>query len=260
MDEANHYGRYFSYSAGPSNGTASDGGHSGPPKKRHKIIAASVDSAVKIDLSMALGMSNVASCSKPSQDNTCLDMTEEEGAVKELNGDGSDYGATVTTPTRSRSVGSDATESFRDPSRNKRKPAKMPVSVFVPSSAPTSPPAPRDGSRNRRKGKAERSSVDTTCNPKVGTSSGRVSARVAGRGGAWASTSPASQKKIPPMDYGDANSQMGSSAEDDNYIDDIVDYAAPVAARTRAAAAAAGETAEIFVMATSGEVHFGNTE
>mmetsp|Transcript_29833 Transcript_29833/g.65204 ORF Transcript_29833/g.65204 Transcript_29833/m.65204 type:complete len:484 (-) Transcript_29833:388-1839(-) len=46
--------------------------------------------------------------------------------------------------------------SLRDPSRNRRKPPKTPVAVYVPTQEPA--PPPRDVTRNRRKGKAERAS------------------------------------------------------------------------------------------------------
>eukprot|EP00976_Prorocentrum_cordatum_P055458 1119210-Prorocentrum_minimum.AAC.9 len=50
--------------------------------------------------------------------------------------------------------------SLRDTSRNRRKPPKTPVAVYVPVPEPA--PPPRDVTRNRRKGKAERASEGLT--------------------------------------------------------------------------------------------------
>ena len=75
-----------------------------------------------------------------------------------------------------------AAVSFRDPTRNRRKPAKE-VSTYSPSESPEPAPAPRDVSRNRRKGKAARAAGVMGAEPVKPVSSGGPRCHASSRGG-----------------------------------------------------------------------------
>jgi hypothetical protein len=76
--------------------------------------------------------------------------SEEDGGEEEHAGGGQDSAEEWEATAREAA----AAASFRDPTRNRRKPAKE--MSYSPSASPEPAPAPRDVSRNRRKGKAER--------------------------------------------------------------------------------------------------------
>jgi hypothetical protein len=79
-----------------------------------------------------------------------------------------------------------AAVSFRDPTRNRRKPAKeVEVSTYLPSESPEPAPAPRDVSRNRRKGKAARAAGVMGAEPVKPVSSGRKGAALSRKQPRW---------------------------------------------------------------------------
>jgi hypothetical protein len=121
---------------------------------------------------------------KTEQDGYDL-WSEEDGWMEEdqtVSQEGDDDDSMEEWETTAR----EAAVSFRDPTRNRRKPAKeVEVSTYSPSESPEPAPAPRDVSRNRRKGKAARAAGVMGAEPVKPMSSGRKGAALSRKQPRW---------------------------------------------------------------------------